>query len=296
MFNWRVNSNGSYTYHETLEGAKLAASAAGHGSIVEGYVWGIGWTIKIAGANKANHHPSLAFDHRNGCGKITGGDFIHAPAYIIGAQDYEIPDFMKHGWLVDEWSQPRRLFQSRSTRVAVPDVVKEPEPPAHIHVSLVGDLQWHRREIKEVYRKYQYYKGFSAHLPIDKTVSLLDKDRKVLIAMRDDLGKLVAFTLVRLHCPAFESIQFCWDYENPKLELGKLSQEYELYFARKLGCDWVYLGPAYEKACLYKSKINGVQWWDGSEWCNDTEELARLLERDSKLETISEIMNGDDAT
>ena len=294
MQNWRVSGIYGLKYYETREEAQIAASFDVN-AIVECYIWGIGWTSKVLLPPCEKTMPTLHFDHRNGMGKITDGDFIHAPAYLLGAQDHEVPELMEHGWLIDEWHQPRRMFQTRSTRLPVPSEIAEPQPPIGIHVQLVDDLQWHQKEIRAVYKKYRQHKGFSSHLPIDKTVSMLDRDRKVMISMRNDLGKLIAFTIVRLHSPAFESIQFCWDYENPKLELGHLSQEFELHYASKLGCKWVYLGPAYETTCLYKAKIPGIQWWDGSKWSKDAAELERLLHRDSNTQTIAELMNEHDS-
>ena len=70
-----------------------------------------------------------------------------------------------------------------------------------------------------------------------------------------DKEKLIAFSLIRIHDREnIESIQFAWNYENPKLRLGIKSLKHECALYKKMGYKYYYLGQATE----YK-KIDGYE-------------------------------------
>jgi hypothetical protein len=71
-----------------------------------------------------------------------------------------------------------------------------------------------------------------------------------------DNEDLVAFSLIKLYDNDHaESLQFAWDYKNPKLRLGieSLRNECAIYKAR--GYRYLYLGLADE----YKNQIDGFE-------------------------------------
>ena len=233
----------------------------------------------------------LVFDHVCGAGKITSGDFIYAPVSLYGVADDDIPALMAEGWAVDEWRTPRQMYQARQVRLRVPN---KPKPVMPESVEWVLDLEPCVKVLSDIYEKYRAKKGFSDHLPIEDTLQKHDSERKAAI-MFYHYGEAVAFTLLRFHPPALASLQFCWDYEDPFLRLGYLSQEIEFDIASAYGCDYVYIGPGYETTCLYKSRLQGFEWWTGSEWSTDRKLYAKLLERDSRLKTIEDLMEQNDA-
>lgn len=77
-----------------------------------------------------------------------------------------------------------------------------------------------------------------------------------ILGYYDNSGKLVAFSLVRRHDKVnAESVQFAWDYANPKLRLGILSLETECAFYKAAGYKYLYLGISEE----YKTKFDGYE-------------------------------------
>jgi hypothetical protein len=234
----------------------------------------------------------LVFDHIEGIGKITEGDFIHAPALMCEVNDDEIYNLMEQGWAVDEWYLPRRMYQARQVRLRVPANMRAPKLPAGLQFT--HEYEPDIDELVRVYNAYKAHKGFSDHLPIRTTLEMVDRDRKSAIMFYKD-GKLVGFTLLRIHQPALESMQFCWDYAEPKLRLGYLSQDIEFLIAEHFGCSHVYIGPGYEDACYYKSRLPGFEWWTGEEWSTDKALYRKLIARDSQIKTIEEAMTRHDA-
>ena len=230
----------------------------------------------------------LVFDHVAGAGKITKGDFIHAPAALYGVSNAEIDKRMAEGWAVDEWHTPRRMYQARQVRLRVPQNYTDPVLPPGVSFKL--DFSPDVDALERVYDAYRRKKGFSDHLPIRKTLELVDRRSKAAIVFKHN-GEIVAFTLFRAHPPAMSSLQFCWDYATPKLRLGFISQEIEFLVARAMDCDYVYIGPGYETVCRYKASLPGFEWWTGSEWSRDKHQFCSLLERDSCISTVEELMN-----
>ena len=50
-----------------------------------------------------------------------------------------------------------------------------------------------------------------------------------------------------------------------------------------------YSSYAYERVCDYKSHYNGFEWWTGREWSKDKELFRELLDKDSKVENLSDL-------
>lgn len=68
--------------------------------------------------------------------------------------------------------------------------------------------------------------------------------------------KLVAFSLLRRYDYInVEAVQFAWDYQEPKLELGISSLKNECAYYKQQGFQYLYLGGADE----YKKKIRGFE-------------------------------------
>ena len=85
------------------------------------------------------------------------------------------------------------------------------------------------------------------------------------------------------------STQFAWDYENPKLYLGKYANLAEIDYCIENNKDFMYLGLGYERSCLYKADYKGFEFWTGQEWSNDTEHYKWLCERDSTIEKTKDL-------
>lgn len=108
-------------------------------------------------------------------------------------------------------------------------------------------------ELNSIYHKYCNYKQFESVMPI---FDLQYTDEHTDVIGYYDSNQLVAFSLVRTYNKDHaESLQFAWDYANPKLRLGieSLKNECALYKAR--GFSYLYLGAA----DTYKSQIDGFE-------------------------------------
>lgn len=108
-------------------------------------------------------------------------------------------------------------------------------------------------ELLEIYKKYCIYKDFKSVLPLH----LEDLTINEVIGYYDNYN-LVAFSLITLYKSSnvVESIQFAWDYKNPKLQLGILSLKSECARYKRLGYDYLYLGEAHN----YKKQIDGFEY------------------------------------
>ena len=85
------------------------------------------------------------------------------------------------------------------------------------------------------------------------------------------------------------STQFAWNYENPKLYLGKYANLAEIDYCIKQQKKQIYIGAGYEKAFIYKSDYKGFEFWDGEVWSPDVEHYKWLCKRDSEVEKTRDL-------
>lgn len=106
----------------------------------------------------------------------------------------------------------------------------------------------------DIYRDYCNYKNYTSVLPIFDS-QWFDKDNDVFLYY--DVNRLpVAWSLCRRYDSTnVESIQFAWDYKNPRLRLGIKSLETECWYYRDKGFKYLYLGTIDE----YKTKLQGFE-------------------------------------
>jgi hypothetical protein len=108
-------------------------------------------------------------------------------------------------------------------------------------------------ELNTIYQKYCNYKKFESVMPIFD-IQYTDKHTDVIGYYDND--KLVAFSLIRIYNKDHaESLQFAWDYNNPKLRLGIMSLKNECAVYKERGFKYLYLGSADK----YKSQIDGYE-------------------------------------
>jgi hypothetical protein len=111
----------------------------------------------------------------------------------------------------------------------------------------IGDLQ-------KIYNQYCKHKQFESVMPIfDSQFADIKNDT---FGYYNSSGKLSAFSLVRRHDKVnAESLQFAWDYTEPKLRLGIESLKHECAIYKFWGFKFLYLGYADE----YKSQLDGFE-------------------------------------
>lgn len=108
-------------------------------------------------------------------------------------------------------------------------------------------------ELKKIFKTYCTHKNFEGVMPLFDS-QFLDFNNDVWGYV--DNNNLVGFSLVRRYDSAnAESLQFAWDYANPKLRLGIRSIEHECAVYKKMGYEYLYLGVAEE----YKKSFDGYE-------------------------------------
>jgi len=105
--------------------------------------------------------------------------------------------------------------------------------------------------LNQIYKDYCVYKQFKSVMPIfDSDYNACD------VIGYFDSDRLVAFSLIHLFDDEHaESLQFAWDYKNPKLRLGYASLQHECRYYKDKGYKFLYLGLADK----YKEKLDGFE-------------------------------------
>ena len=141
--------------------------------------------------------------------------------------------------------------------------------------------------LNDIFSKYFEYKNFKKW-DLNPLISAEPHRKYFLIYYQDN--KPIAFTFMRdVGLNSVFSTQFAWNYENPKLYLGKYANLAEIDYCIEHNKDYMYLGFGYEKSCIYKADYEGFEFWTGEEWSDDTEHYKWLCERDSKIIKTSDL-------
>ena len=209
---------------------------------------------------------------------------------------------LQTGWAVDEWAdeEPRCWFQGRQVRLNVNDLVENKKTrkilrrAKRITRKVKKYSETDLEEIQKVYEKYMKYRGFTDDLgeggPINQVE--LDPENKLVFHYYDK-GELRAWTLARTYsnANAVTGLQFCWDYHEPRVSLGKYSVLKEMQWAKDCGMKYLYMMPGYEKTCIYKRDFAGFEFWDGLKWSKDRSMYEYMCKKDSEIETFQDMNN-----
>ena len=141
--------------------------------------------------------------------------------------------------------------------------------------------------LNDIFNKYTEYRGFKSW-ELEPLIKREVYKKYFIIYYLND--KPIAFTFMRdVGANSVFSTQFAWDYENPKLYLGKYANLAEIDYCIRKKKEYMYLGFGYEKACIYKADYQGFEFWNGEVWSNDVDQYKFLCERDSSLQSLSEL-------
>ena len=218
-------------------------------------------------------------DHTMGFGKMQHETMLYFPFGAIFEQ-HERAEALNTGWFPINnaiW------FQSRSTRINLnkyspskkilniakkvryfPDVSMNPDKKARLQA---------------IYDKYVKYKGFhDTSLTID---DMIQNSHGHIIYVYEN--KIIAFTFYKIISGNYLSVEFAWDYEQPKLSIGHVSVYLETIFAKMNRCKYMYLSSGYETCSIYKSYYPGFEWWKGYDWSEDCEHFRQLCLSDDKV-------------
>lgn len=227
----------------------------------------------------------LYFQHL--AGRIAHTDWQYSPV-IATFRKGEEQAALESGWLMNEW-EPPFWFQGRQVRFDLKalDFISPHKYPLSVDFDIHPidkDLSYPLHQ--EIWERYLEYKGFSQEQDFRDSLKL-DPDKKILINVYDH-DELVAFSIVRLD-PGPVSLQFAWNYHNPKLGLGIHTQHFEMDYLHSEGYSKHYICPGYETICLWKTRFPGFEFWTGTSWSTNKMLYKKLCERDSILGDVDEL-------
>ena len=241
----------------------------------------------------------ILFDHI--CGKQADTDFIHTLVSAIVEKNEE-QCALDNGWCPSNiWYDQNTNFvkdnkiiwyQSRQTRL---DLNKYTETKAerkcwrkilknNIPIKITKNPCF--KKLYKIYLNYVSSKNFSATLSHEEFVEAYSDGNDIFILYGES-----AFSVTEKVGKSLLAHQFCWDYADRSLGLGRLSTYKEISLAKDLGLKYLYLGPSYESHAKYKSSFPGFEFWTGREWCTDEKKYFYLLKQDDDKNSIEDLVD-----
>jgi len=112
-------------------------------------------------------------------------------------------------------------------------------------------------QLQEIFKKYCKHKKFASVEPMWDNEFMWDHND--VIGYYNDTN-LVAWSLITKYTKdVVYAVQFAWDYQNPKLQLGTASLKHECAYYKSQGYRYYYLGEAHK----YKEQFDGFEVLDG---------------------------------
>lgn len=192
----------------------------------------------------------------------------------------EYSEALKTGWF--PYSN-KFWFQSRSTRINI----SKYKPSKKIlklsnKIKAFPSLNFsedRKTFLKSIYNKYLTYKDFD-----DRSLTINDMIKNSDGALYYFYNaKIIGFSFYKIINDAYLSIEFAWDYEQPKLSLGHVSIYHEIMYAKMKRCKYFYMSSGYETCSLYKADYPGFEWWTGSNWSKDVDQYKKLCYADESI-------------
>ena len=205
---------------------------------------------------------------------------------------------LTEGWLPDDYHFPKHgkkadWYQARQTRISLAGFEDERKTrKARKKCKDIVVKKFSAEEVdldllNKIFNQYIKYRGFK-DWDLEPLVAL-EKNRKYFLLYYYN-NEPIAFTFMRdVGTDSVFSTQFAWNYENPKLYLGKYANLAEIDYCIKQQKKYMYIGAGYEKACIYKSDYKGFEFWDGEFWSPDVEHYKWLCKRDSEVEKTRDL-------
>lgn len=219
----------------------------------------------------------IIFSNAFGC--HSKSELILSYPQLINVSIAEYDNALNSGWLLSVKNKQPMWYQCRSTRVRL----TECNYKFHNEFSIFEE-PYNTELLDDIYTKYCNHKHYKKYfevgefLPIDSVIGYYVDN------------ELTAWTkLRRYNSNSIESVMFAWDYKYPDSHLGVNSLKAEVAWAKEMGHIYFYMGPGYEKNSIYKSDIDGFEWWTGSEWSRDIDQYIWLCKRDSRIASHHQI-------
>lgn len=223
----------------------------------------------------------LYFNHEIGFGKMQRESFLYVPFAAV-FELHEKQTALENGWIPINNSM---WFQCRSTRInlekyyADKKIIKLSKKIKYFpHLTLTEEK---KIILAKIYDKYITKKGFD---PVNSLTieDMINNSHGCIYYMYEN--SIIAFSFYKIISNNYLSIEFAWDYENPKLCMGHVSVYLEHIFAKNHRCKYMYLSAGYERCSVYKADYPGFEWWKGYEWSDDKDAYKNLCIADEKVE------------
>lgn len=239
------------------------------------------------------------FKHYSGA--ITEYDYLFFDC--MAEVDLEEEDeALDQGWLPDDYLIKKHYagdilkshwYQARQTRINLAkfsetrQTKKARKKCKDITTECIGVNEADLSILQGIFDQYFEYRNFKKWELKPLTLSEPNRKYFLIYYLKD---QPIAFTFMRdVGSNSVFSTQFAWNYENPKLYLGKYANLAEIDYCIEQGKNYMYLGFGYEKSCIYKADYEGFEFWTGEEWSDDIERYKFLCERDSELKSLHEL-------
>lgn len=235
------------------------------------------------------------------CGAMSEYDYLFLDCMAEVAL-FEEEQALQEGWLPDDyiikkdslgnilrshWCQARQTRINLSKFKDTRSSKKCRKKCRNIEVKPFTTKQVDIGILNKIFYKYIKYRDFKSW-DLEPLI-LAEPNRKYFLLYYHE-GDPIAFTFLRdVGDSSVFSTQFAWDYEEPKLYLGKYANLAEIDYCIEQEKDYMYIGAGYESICSYKSDYNGFEFWNGEVWSDDINQYRFLCERDSGLEKLSEL-------
>jgi hypothetical protein len=198
---------------------------------------------------------------------------------LINVDINEHNQALAQGWLMTANDTKVKWYQCRSTRTMLSHTNYD-----KLTNTDVLDKPYPLSVLDKIYDKYCAHRHYKKYFEVG---NFLDND--IIFGYYKE-QHLTAWSKLRHYSKeSIESVQFVWDYSNPSSHLGLHSLRHELAWAKEIGYEYFYMGAGYEKNSIYKSDIDGFEWWTGREWSTDKDEYIYLCKRDSKISSCHQI-------
>jgi hypothetical protein len=219
----------------------------------------------------------IIFSNQFGC--HSQSEFILNYPELINVELHEHNQALQQGWLLTIKNDKNYWYQCRSTRTRLDNTTY-----SKLENSNILNRPYPLAKLDKIYDKYCAHRHYKKYFEVGE---FLGDD--ILFGYYEE-HILTAWSKLRPYSTSsIESVQFVWDFSNPTSHLGLSSLKHEIAWAKESGYEYFYMGAGYEKNSIYKSDIDGFEWWTGREWSTDKDEYIYLCKRDSVISSCRQI-------
>jgi hypothetical protein len=190
---------------------------------------------------------------------------------------------LENGWVYDK----RKWHQVRSTRIVLDEYKPIKKISKDITGEWVNDVSEYRNALENIYYDYITVRSLTDSFnPFESD----DEGRDFYLILKCS-GELCGFSKILVHTGGVESVISPWHSNFKKYSLGWAIIDFECKESKSRGFEHLYIGAGYDKGSLYKSKIPGFEWWNGSSWSRNLELYDDLCVNDTNVHTFDDLMN-----